>query len=105
MRDQIRALEQAQPLLEGNKELSRDLQNLLREFQSMQAQGGPAASALLDERIRSQLLGDVEQIELQLRRMLEEKQGGNVRSGASQPVPAGYSEAVAEYFRRLSKDK
>jgi hypothetical protein len=37
--------------------------------------------------------------------MLDEQAGGNVRSTASQPVPAGYAEAVAEYFRRLSRDK
>ena len=62
-------------------------------------------SPLLDDRIKNQLLGEIEQIELQLRRLVEDKQGGNVRSGASQPVPPGYANAVAEYFRKLSKDK
>jgi hypothetical protein len=28
-----------------------------------------------------------------------------VRSGASQPPPPGYAEAVAEYFRRLANHK
>jgi TolA-binding protein len=53
----------------------------------------------------TQLIGGVEQIELRLRRLNEDKQGTSVRSGASQPVPPGYADAVAEYFRRLSKQK
>jgi hypothetical protein len=28
-----------------------------------------------------------------------------VRSGSTEPVPQGYADAVAEYFRRLSKEK
>jgi len=39
------------------------------------------------------------------RRKLEEQNGGQVRSGASDRVPPGYGEAVAEYFRKLSKGK
>ena len=31
--------------------------------------------------------------------------GGNVRSGASEPAPAGYANSIAEYFRKLSKEK
>ena len=46
----------------------------------------------------------IEQIELQLRRLLDDQAGG-VRSGSAEPVPPGYSDAVAEYFRRLSKEK
>ena len=56
-------------------------------------------------RIEGQMLAGVEQIELQLRRMLDEQEGGNVRSGATDRVPPGYADAVAEYFRRLSKEK
>ncbi len=40
---------------------------------------------------------------MRLRRELDEKLGGQVRTGASEPVPAGYADAVAEYFRRLSQ--
>ena len=41
----------------------------------------------------------------QLRRMLDGEQGAYVRSGSTEPVPPGYADAVAEYFRRLSKEK
>ena len=63
-----------------------------------------SSNAELMNRIESQMLGGVEQIELQLRRMLDD-QGGAVRSGSTEPVPQGYADAVAEYFRRLSKEK
>jgi len=60
----------------------------------------------LAERINTGLVGRLEQIELQLRRKVEEQQGGNVRSGASEPAPAGYGQSVADYWRKLSdKDK
>jgi hypothetical protein len=59
---------------------------------------------LLAERINAQIAA-LEQIELQLRRKVEEQQGGNVRSGASEPAPPGYANSIAEYFRKLSKGK
>ena len=59
----------------------------------------------MQQRINNQVIGALEQIELQLRRKLEEQQGGSVRSGASEPVPAGYARSIAEYFRKLSKGK
>ena len=60
---------------------------------------------LLAERINSQVVSGLEQIELQLRRKLEEQQGGSVRSGASEAAPPGYANSVADYFKKLSKDK
>ena len=53
----------------------------------------------------NRLIGGIEQVELQLRRSVESKDPGSVRSGASQTVPPGYVDAVAEYFRRLSQQK
>ena len=59
----------------------------------------------LVERIRSQILPALEQMELQMRRQLDDEQGGQVRNSGSEPVPPGYSGAVADYFRRLGKSK
>lgn len=53
--------------------------------------------------ITSQIVPALRELELILRRKLDEQQGGQVRSPSSDPVPQGYSGAVAEYFRRLSK--
>ena len=54
------------------------------------------------ERLRQQVVGGIEHLELQLRRKLDDG-GGSVRLGASEPVPQGYTKSVAEYFRKLSK--
>ncbi|HWB97706.1 MAG TPA: hypothetical protein VG672_13425 [Bryobacteraceae bacterium] len=59
---------------------------------------------LLAERINSQVLTAMEQVELKLRRLVDDTQSG-VHSGTRQPVPPAYADAVAEYFRRLSKEK
>jgi hypothetical protein len=47
----------------------------------------------------------VDKLELQLRRELDDKETGQVRSGDSRPVPPGYEESVADYYRRLSKTR
>jgi len=36
---------------------------------------------------------------------LDDKQPGQVRSGDIRSVPAGDEDAVADYYRRLSKNK
>jgi len=54
--------------------------------------------------MRAQLLPVLEQLELKLRRDLEDKQGeGQARSATPDRVPSGYAEQVADYFRRLSR--
>jgi len=74
----------------------RELGNVAQRF--------PGNPALLS-REQQALLNHVQQLELLLRRKLEEKQGAQVRAQTDQPVPENYRKAVAEYFRRLSKEK
>ena len=47
----------------------------------------------------------MERLELELRRKLDDKNGDQVRSAGSETIPQGYSGAVADYFRKLSKSK
>jgi len=88
--------------LENNPEISKDLRDSIRDMYRLdpQAAGNPE----LLHRIESQMLSGVEQIELELRRALDQ-QTGSVRSDPAEPVPPGYADAVADYFRRLSKEK
>ena len=51
------------------------------------------------------MLTMLEQLELQVRRQVETEGGGQVRAEVNTPVPEQYREAVAEYFRRLSRAK
>ncbi len=51
----------------------------------------------------AELASRLAQVELELRRKLGEDASAETRSQATEPVPPGYGDAVAEYFRRLSK--
>ena len=54
------------------------------------------------EQLHTQVLNDVDKLELQLLRN-NDAQPGQVRSSNAAPVPAGYQDAVADYYRRLGK--
>jgi hypothetical protein len=103
-----RDLSQAEQLLRGNPDVShetyRDVQDLIRQMQRIDPRLLSADPARLAE-IVGQLLASVEDVELELRRLAATQQTGSVRSGAAQPVPPGYADAVAEYFRRLAAQK
>jgi len=86
-----------------NPDLGREIQDLSRELSRLQV--GQTASPELDARIGREILPKLEALEVQLRRQVGEAETGQVRSGASDRVPAGYTDAVAEYFRKLSKGK
>jgi hypothetical protein len=87
-----------------NQQLLKDVDALLREMQGLDPRRF-AGNPELVERLRTAVLPNLEQLELQLRRKLEEQSGGQVRSSGRDRVPAGYGDAVAEYFRRLSRGK
>jgi len=73
----------------------------LRNFDPRQFTADP----LLSQRIQA-ALGGTEQVEMELRRLLDASTGtGSVRSPAGERVPQGYRDAVADYFRKLSKGK
>jgi len=80
-----------------------DIQGLLRQMQSLDPSRFPGNPALV-EQLHSQVLAGIDRLELQVRRQVEDQQGGQIRSGDNSRVPSGYSDAVAEYYRKLSKD-
>ena len=61
--------------------------------------------AELSQRLSHEVLPEMERLELELRRKLDDKNSDQVRSAGSETVPPGYSDAVADYFRKLSKGK
>jgi serine/threonine-protein kinase len=97
----LNSTDRLQRAIEDNPELSRDVQGLIREMQRLDPKNFPGNPELLSN-LHGRILAEVEQLELQLRRMVEDK-GGRVRSTSGEAAPAGYADAVAEYFRRLSK--
>ena len=74
----------------------------MRQLQGMQAAYQNPQE--LADRIGREILPEVERLELMLRRELGQA-GSQVRNSASEPVPPGYADSVAEYFRKLSKGK
>ena len=107
--DLERAFEQAQRDLNELRNTVRsepgplpDIQDLIRELNRLDPRRFPGNPAMLDD-LHAQVLSSVDKIELRLRRDLDEKQTGEVRTGDNLRVPPGYQDAVAEYFRRLSK--
>ena len=108
LRGGIRDITQAEQLLRSNpavpRDTYRDVQDLIRQMQRIDPRLLAADPSRLSE-IVSQLVQSLDQVELELRRLDDSQQSGSVRSGASQPVPPGYADAVAEYFRRLATQK
>jgi hypothetical protein len=84
--------------------MAKDLQNLIRDMQRLNP-NTYANDPLLAERIQSSLMGGVEQVEMELRRKVEESTGaGSVRSPGGEKMPQGYDDKVADYYRKLSKN-
>lgn len=104
-REGLRDLSQLrQSLAQDNAETAQEIQDLIRQMQQLDPSRFPG-NPLLIERIRAQVLPNLEQLEIRLRRQLEEKNGGQVRATSPDSIPAGYADAVAEYFRKLSQGK
>lgn len=101
-REGLRDLGRLEGAVDGDQEITRDIRELQREMQRLDPKRFPGNPELV-ERLRSQVVSGLEQLELQLRRKLEDRQGGNVRSTSPEAAPPGYAGAVAEYFRKLSK--
>ena len=88
----------------GQPEPLADLQELIKQMERLDPSRFPGNPAMV-EQLRTQVLASVDKLELQLRRDRDDKQPGQIRGGESAPVPSGYQDAVAEYFRRLSKNQ
>jgi hypothetical protein len=102
--DSMRDLNQLRQAVQLDPEMERQVQELIRQMQRLDPSRFPGNPALV-EQLHSQVLADVDKLELQLRRQLDDKQSGQVRSGDTRSVPAGYEDSVADYYRRLSKNK
>jgi hypothetical protein len=85
------------------QDLSKQVQDLSRDLSRLSV--GSTASAELEARLAREILPRLEALEVQLRRSSADLDSGQVRSGAGDRVAPGYTDAVAEYFRKLSKGR
>jgi len=93
-------LNQLRDFMRTNPDFASDYLNLMHALNS-----GVGNDAELEGRISREVLPNIERLELELRRKLDEKNGDQVRSAGTETIPQGYSEAVADYYRKLSKGK
>jgi hypothetical protein len=101
--DSMRDLNQLRQTVKEDPEMAKQVQDLIQQMARLDPKRFPGNPALV-EQLHAQVLADVDKLELQLRRQLDDKQSGQIRSGGSNTVPTGYEEPVAEYYRRLSKN-
>jgi hypothetical protein len=85
----------------NDPELQRQVQQLITAMEHLDLRRFPGNPAMVEE-LHQRLLSGVDTLELQLRRNLDDKRPGQIRSADSLAVPPGYKDAVADYFRRLS---
>ncbi|HEX3685491.1 MAG TPA: hypothetical protein VHU83_23355 [Bryobacteraceae bacterium] len=112
------------PFGDGTSTLGgRDVQDTIDRLSGLRAQLGPADRALfgsingalgylhnlnadaglLDGRISRDAVSSLERLEMELNRRVTQQQIQGARTGAPESAPEKYRDAVAEYFRKLSK--
>jgi hypothetical protein len=101
-RETLNTLQALQGQMQNDPKAARDLQDLIREMQRLNP-WSYANDPELNARIQADMTAQIETVELELRRKVDDANGGSVRSAGTGPVPQGYETAVPEYFKKLSK--
>lgn len=100
-REQVRQLEELARAHASDRAVAEDVRELIEAMKRLDPARFPGNPRLV-EQLRTQILPVVEQLELKLRRQYTGASAA-AQVGAVEPSPTGYAEAVAEYFRRLSR--
>jgi hypothetical protein len=101
VRTAARDLNDMRQLFKDNPDIQKEITDVEHELQKLTI--GDIATPELQQRLNREVLPNLEALEVKLRRQVDEQGGGQVKSGATDKVPAGFSAAVEEYFRKLSK--
>ena len=84
-----------------DKDLQRELQDLVQKAQQLDPRH-MTNEGQLAAIVGAQAMSEVDEVELVLRRKLQATDG-SVRSTNPRNTPPGYSDSVAEYYKRLSQ--
>ncbi len=101
-RQGLAELNQLHHLAQNDPAALKEIQDLARAMQRLDPRRFPGNPALV-EQLHTEVLSGVDKLELQLRHDTDAQ--GQVRATKEASVPPGYEEAVADYYRRLSKDQ
>ncbi|MGH9519199.1 MAG: hypothetical protein ACRD2D_06095, partial [Terriglobales bacterium] len=88
----LAALNRLRPALPQDAATQRQFQDLIRMTKGLDPSRFPGNPAMLAE-MHQQLLSSVDALELQIRKRLDDSQGGQIRGRAPDPAPAGYGAA------------
>jgi hypothetical protein len=95
-------LNQLHHLAQNDPAALKEVQELAREMQRLDPRRFPGNPEMV-EQLHTEVLAGVDKLELQLRHDSADQTPGQVRTTKEAVVPPGYEEAVADYYRRLSK--
>ena len=98
-RQQLRELGELNQMVQGDPNLTKEVRDLTRRMQELDPKRLPGNPALV-EQMHREMLSSINRIEIQL---MNHGAKAEARSGKPSSIPAGYQEAVADYYRRLSK--
>ena len=96
---QMRSLNALQHMVQGDPQTAKEVEELTRRMRNLDPRRFPGNPEIV-EHMRQEVLSAVDRLELQL-----ERNGisSEARTGKPYTVPEGYTESVAEYYKRLSK--
>jgi hypothetical protein len=97
----LNLLAQVRSAVQDSPEAKQQLQALIDQMRNLDPKRFALDPKQVDQ-MHQQLVSEVDALELQLRRQLDENQGGTIRNADPTKVPAGYQASVAEYYRKLS---
>jgi hypothetical protein len=98
---QLSELGRLNQMVQGDPNLSKEVRDLTRRMQDLDPKRFPGNPAIV-EQMHKEMLSSINRLEIEL---LNHGATGEARSGKPQSIPDGYQEAVADYYRRLSKPR
>jgi hypothetical protein len=100
-RQQMHALNQLRQMAHSDPQTAKDVEELTRQMQRLDPSRFPGNPAMV-EQMHREVLSSVDRLELELERA---GAAPEARTGKPYTVPEGYQDAVAEYYKRLSKSQ
>jgi len=96
----LRELNALRTMVGNDPQAGKEVRELARQMQQLDPKRFPGNPAIV-EQMNRELLGSLDRIELQLQR---DHSATEAKTGKPISVPAGYQDATAEYYRRLSRN-
>jgi hypothetical protein len=97
----MRELSQLRQMVHDDPQAAKDVADLTRQMQNLDPSRFPGNPAMV-EQMHQEILSSVDKLELQLQ---HDGASAEARTGKPDTVPTGYQDAVAEYYRKLSKNQ